>query len=178
MTRIFLVGYMGAGKTTVGRALAKSLSLGFIDLDHFIQNRYNKAISRIFEEEGESKFREIESKILKEITGFEDVVVSTGGGAPCFYDNMQAMNESGLTIYLKADSHLLTERLMACKEKRPLIKDKNEEELYRFISDSLTVREPFYSQARIIFEAKEIEDNYNIKKYLSNLIKEIKQYTN
>ncbi len=176
--RIFLIGYMGVGKTTAGKELAKSLNLEFIDLDHFIQNRYNKAISQIFEEEGETKFREIESKVLEEITSFEDVVVSTGGGAPCFFHNMEIMNKAGLTIYLKADPHLLAERLATCKEKRPLIKDKNDEELHQFVSKSLEVREPFYAKAHVIFETDELVDKYNPDKYLSKLIEVIQQYTN
>ncbi len=170
MTRIFLIGYMGVGKTTAGRELAKSLNLEFVDLDHFIQNRYNKTVAQLFEQFGEDGFREIENKILQEVAQFEDVVISTGGGAPCFFDNMKVMNNAGLTIYMKASPELLSERLNLCKEKRPLIKDKNEEELLLFVTDSLKRREPHYSHAKIIFEANELVNKDDVNKYVFLLI--------
>ena len=88
MVRIFLIGYMGTGKTTAGREIAKVLNLTFYDLDHYIEARFQKTISQIFEQEGEDKFREIESSMLKEVGEFENVVIATGGGTPCFFDNM------------------------------------------------------------------------------------------
>ncbi|PXV64137.1 shikimate kinase [Dysgonomonas alginatilytica] len=173
MTRIFLIGYMGVGKTTAGRELAKSLNLEFVDLDHFIQTRYNKTISQLFEQFGEEGFREIENKILKEVADFEDVVISTGGGAPCFYDNMETMNAAGTTVYMKASPELLSERLDLCKEKRPLIKDKNKEELLLFIKENLSRREPHYSQAKIIFEADELVNREDVDKYVLLIIDKI-----
>lgn len=169
MKRIFLIGYMGVGKTTAGRELARVLNLEFIDLDHFIQNRYNKTIAQIFEEVGESGFREIEHKILKEVSDFEDVVVSTGGGAPCFFDNINVMNESGTTVYLKASPDLLADRLDTCKEKRPLIKDKSKDELLAFISENLVKRESFYSQAKIVFENSELVNKEDVGRYVEIL---------
>ena len=94
MKRVFLVGYMGAGKTTVGKELAKLAGLSFIDLDYYIEGRYHKAVSQIFAERGEEAFREIERNMLHEVAEFEDVLISTGGGAPCFFDNMEFMNAS------------------------------------------------------------------------------------
>ena len=88
MQRIFLIGYMGVGKTTLGKALADRTGLSFIDLDLFIEGRYRKTIRQIFEAEGEEAFREIERKALHEVAEFEDIVLSTGGGTPCFFDNM------------------------------------------------------------------------------------------
>jgi len=173
MIRIFLIGYMGVGKTTAGRELAKCMNLDFIDLDLFIQNRYNKAISCIFEEEGESGFRIIENKVLREIAEFENVVIATGGGAPCFYDNMEIMNNAGLTIYLKATPELLAERLNDCKEKRPLIKDKDEKELLSFVTESLEKRNPYYMQAQIILETDELVNKYDTERYISLLIDKI-----
>lgn len=170
MTRIFLLGYMGVGKTTAGRELAKFLKLEFIDLDQFIQNRYNKTINQLFEQLGESGFREIENKILKEVADFENVVISTGGGTPCFFDNMQIMNAAGTTVYMKAGAELLSERLELCKEKRPLIKDKNKEELLLFVEENLNRREPHYSQAKIIFEANELVNREDIDRYVLLLI--------
>ena len=173
MTRIFLIGYMGVGKTTAGRELAKSLDLEFVDLDHFIQTRYSKTISQLFEQFGEDGFREIENRILKEVADFENVVISTGGGAPCFYDNMEIMNNAGTTVYLKASPELLSERLDLCKEKRPLIKDKNKEELLLFIKENLNRREYYYSRAKIIFEAKELVNREDVDKYVLLLIDRI-----
>jgi len=164
---------MGVGKTTAGKELAKSLNLEFIDLDQFIQNRYSKSINQIFEQDGESKFREIENNIIKEVATFENVVISTGGGVPCFYDNMEIMNHAGITIYLKASPRLLADRLNSCKDKRPLIKDKNEQELYSFVSDNLEKRDPFYSKAQIIYETEKLIDKYDTEEYISGLLEVI-----
>lgn len=160
---------MGVGKTTTGKELAKSMNLEFVDLDHFIQNRYNKTIADIFDECGEAKFREIENSILKEIAEFENVVISTGGGAPCFHDNMEIMNHSGLTVYLKTDPLTLSKRLNTCKEKRPLIRDKNEEELLEFVTENIKRREPFYHQAHIVFETEELINREDVGKYIKLL---------
>ena len=92
MTRILLTGYMGAGKTTLGRALATKLGLTFIDLDCYIEERFRKTISQIFAEKGEEGFRDIERRMLHEVAEFEDIIISTGGGTPCFFDNIDYMN--------------------------------------------------------------------------------------
>ena len=93
MTRIILIGFMGAGKTTIGRQLALALGLQFYDLDWYIEMRYHKKVSDIFAEEGEEHFRDLERRMLHEVAEFEDVVISCGGGTPCFGDNMQYMNQ-------------------------------------------------------------------------------------
>lgn len=170
MLRIFLVGYMGAGKTTAGRELAKELGLDFIDLDHFIQARFQKTVGQIFQDVGESEFRNIERNMLREVGEFENVVISTGGGTPCFFDNMEYMNQAGTTIYLKSNAKALSDRLNTCKEKRPLIKDKNEEELYIFVVENLHKREPFYSQAKIIYEPEELINKEDVNKYVRQLV--------
>ncbi len=95
MKRIFLIGYMGAGKTTVGKVLSRQLELSFIDLDHYIEGRYHKTVGQLFAEKGEDVFRDIERRMLREVAAFEDVLVSTGGGAPCFFDNMEFMIGAG-----------------------------------------------------------------------------------
>jgi len=154
MKRIFLTGYMGAGKTTVGKELAKLAGLSFIDLDNHIEARYHRTVSRLFEEKGEEEFRLIEQRMLQEVATFEDVVISTGGGAPCFFDNMAFMKKSGLTIYLKVTVDELAQRLEACKQTRPVLQNKTGEELRKFITDSLMKREDFYNQADIIFNAE------------------------
>ncbi|GHT51834.1 shikimate kinase [Bacteroidia bacterium] len=171
MQKIFLIGYMGAGKTTVGKSLAQALNLQFIDLDTFIENRYHKRIGEIFAERGEDGFRELERKALHEVAQFEDVIISTGGGTPCFFDNMQVMNELGRTIYLKLPVEQLAARLVKSnhKEKRPLLQDKTDEGIKQFVADNLAVREPFYNQSSLIFEAGHLE----IADKLELLVKEI-----
>ena len=150
--KLYVVGYMGAGKTTIGKLLAKKLDWSFVDVDGFIENRYHRTIASIFEEKGESGFREIERRALLEISGFEHTVVSTGGGLPCFFDNMEVMNQTGATIYLKASVGELTERINLNKQKRPLLKDKSLEELRVFVETNLQKREIFYNQANYIVE--------------------------
>ena len=152
MTRIFLVGYMGVGKTTLGRELSGISGLSFIDLDHFIEGRYRKTIRQIFEEEGEDAFREIEKKTLHEVAEFEDVILSTGGGTPCFFDNMTYMNDAGTTVYHKASPEALTRRIEHCKQTRPTVRHLAGGALDAFVRDALAHRTPFYDRARIVFD--------------------------
>ena len=156
MKRIFLVGYMGAGKTTVGKVLSKRMGLTFIDLDHFIEGRYHKSIRQIFAEKGEEEFRRIEQRILHEVAAFEDVLVATGGGAPCFFDNMEFMNENGQTVYLKVSPEELTSRLEVCKATRPVLKNRSGDELKAFVTENLDKRAPFYEKASILFDAEQM----------------------
>ncbi|MBP1531468.1 MAG: shikimate kinase [Bacteroidaceae bacterium] len=148
MKRIILIGYMGSGKTTVGRQLALSLGLQFYDLDWYIEMRYHKKVSEIFAEQGEAHFRDLESRMLHEVAEFEDVVVSCGGGTPCFGDNMQYMNQQAETVYLKATPEVLCAHLSMGRTVRPLILGKTGDELQAYIRQSLAEREPFYSQAK------------------------------
>jgi shikimate kinase len=145
--RIYLIGYMGCGKSTLGRKLAKHAGLQFIDMDHYIEERNCKSVPQIFAEDGEAEFRKKERKALEELSAFSDVVIATGGGAPCFFDNVDLMNRTGKTIYLNIDPKILADRLMKSKTERPLIKGKSEEELVAFIDENLTKRNEFYLQA-------------------------------
>lgn len=163
MTRIFLVGYMGAGKTTLGRALAKTLGLQFVDLDCYIEERYHKTISQIFADKGENGFRELEKRMLHEAGEFENVVISTGGGTPCFFDNMDYMKSQGTTVYLDVPVERLFIRLSIARHKRPLIKEKNDEELRAFISEQLEKREGYYRKAEYTFIADRLEDRKQIE---------------
>ena len=160
MRRIFLIGYMGSGKTTMGKLLAKHLNLNFIALDNYIENKYHLSISQIFEEFGEANFREKEQYCLQEVSDFEDIVIATGGGAACFYDNMNLMNSKGDTIYLKLSPEHLAKRLATSKGGiRPILQDKTGKELLNFIEEKLREREPYYLQAKYIIEGtnQEIE---------------------
>lgn len=156
MKRIFLIGYMGAGKTTVGKDLAKRLGLSFIDLDCYIEGRYLKSVSQLFAERGEDAFREIERKMLHEVAMFEDVLVSTGGGAPCFFDNMLFMNQCGTTVYLQVSVGELAKRLDVCKHTRPILKGLSGDALSSFIAENLEKRDPYYTQASIVFDAEKM----------------------
>ncbi|MBN1767847.1 MAG: shikimate kinase [Prolixibacteraceae bacterium] len=150
--RIFLIGYMGSGKSTVGKGLAKNLNLSFIDMDEYIEERNMRTIPQIFEQDGESGFRNIERKALLELADFENVVIGTGGGAPCFFDNMDVIKKSGKSVYLKGTPRILAERLRNSKVERPLIKGKNDSELLAFINESLDKREKWYMQADVVLE--------------------------
>ncbi|EKN11196.1 shikimate kinase [Parabacteroides johnsonii] len=169
MKRIFLIGYMGAGKTTVGKVLSQQLGLSFIDLDHYIEGRYHKTVGQLFAERGEEAFRDIERRMLREVAAFEDVLVSTGGGAPCFFDNIEFMNEAGQTVYLKVSVEELAKRLELCKSTRPILKGRSGDELKSFIAESLEKREPFYSKAAIVFEAEEMMTDQDVHKISQEL---------
>ncbi len=148
--RIFLTGYMGCGKSTIGRKVAALMGIHFIDLDKYIEERYFKSVPDIFAQEGEASFREKERQALQEVSQFEDIVIGTGGGAPCYFDNMSKMNEAGITIYLAPDNETLAFRLLKSKTIRPLIAGKSKEELIEFIVSALEKRAPYYEQSKIV----------------------------
>lgn len=163
MTRIILIGYMGAGKTTVGKALARELGLPFYDLDWYIEERFRRTIPQIFAEKGEEGFRRVEQHVLHEVAEFEDLIISSGGGTPCFFDNMEYMNRQAMTVYLKATPETLFQHLKMGKTERPLLKGKTDEELMDFIRSSLATREPFYSRARYTLDVSPLDDYDKIK---------------
>lgn len=173
MTRIFLIGYMGAGKTTLGRALAKELDIQFIDLDSYIEKRLCKSVSQIFAENGEEGFRDIERRMLHEVGDFENVVISTGGGTPCFFDNIEYMNRQGATVFLDVPVERLFIRLKIARKKRPLIMEKNDDELRDFITEQLAKRMPYYSKAGQKFIADQLEDVKQIQASVKNFIQQI-----
>jgi shikimate kinase len=155
--RIFLIGYMGAGKTTLGKALARTLGLQFIDLDDFIIARQHKSIAQIFAEVGEDGFRRLERRALEEVAEYEDVVISLGGGTPCFFDNMELVRRAGRSVYLKPSEEVLHRRLIEGKKKRPLLADKNDAEILTFMREQLAWREPYYQKAEMTFNASNLE---------------------
>ena len=160
MKSIIIIGYMGAGKTTVGKALAKELGVMFYDLDWYIESRMRKTVKQIFDEMGEEGFRHIEHNMLHEVAEFENVVVSCGGGTPCFFDNMDYMNQAGETIYLKASPETLHAHLKMGKGVRPLLLNKTPEEVDVFIREQLKQREPFYEKAKHIIDVN-VMDNFD-----------------
>ena len=157
MIRIFLIGYMGSGKTTLGRAFARKCGLGFIDLDWYIEERLHKTVSEIFAERGDEGFREIECKMLHEVGEYENVIIACGGGTPCFFDNMDYMNRTGQTVLLDASNEVLFRRLKIAKAKRPLLADKTDTELMDVILDGLQKRMPYYSKAQYKLGADHLE---------------------
>lgn len=159
MRRIILVGYMGAGKTTVGKELAKSMGLMFYDLDWYITSRMHRTVAQIFEEGGEEGFRLVEHNMLHEVAEFENVVISCGGGTPCFFDNMDYMNRQGETVYLKASPEVLCEHLKMGKSVRPLLLNKTPEEVQVFVREQLERREPFYAKAKHVLDVS-LLDSY------------------
>lgn len=169
MIRIFLTGYMGAGKTTLGKAFARSLNIPFVDLDWYMEERFHKTVGELFAERGEAGFRELERNMLHEVGAFENVIISTGGGAPCFFDNMDFMNHNGKTVFLNVHLDVLFRRLRVAKQQRPILQGKEDEELKEFIIQALEKRAPFYSQAQYVLDADELEDRSQIEKTVQRL---------
>ena len=170
MKRIILIGYMGAGKTTIGKVLARETGMEFYDLDDYIVGRFHQKIPDIFAERGEDGFREMERRMLHEVAEFENVVISCGGGTPCFFDNMDYMNLQGETIFLDAPPEVLKEHLLMGKTVRPLIQGKSPEELTAFIEESLQKRRPFYQKAKHSLKIEVIHTKEQIKNYVNQII--------
>ena len=175
MTRIFLIGYIGAGKTTLGKAFARAMGLTFIDLDWYIEERFHKTIRELFTERGEEEFRNLERRMLHEVAEFEDVVISVGGGTPCFFDNVEFMNMAGETVYLDVNIQVLFRRLKVAKQQRPLLDGKTDEELLLFIQEALQKRLPFYSRAKHVFNGEMLEDRWQIQQSVERLKELLKQ---
>lgn len=171
MIRIILIGFMGAGKTTVGKALAAELGVPFYDLDWFITTRYRRSVSEIFAERGEEGFRDLERRMLHETAEFEDIVLSCGGGTPCFFDNMEYMNSLADTIYLKATPEVLQYHLTLGKGIRPLLLEKSPEQALDFIREQLAEREHYYLQAQHVIDVNRMD---NFEK-IATCIEEIRQ---
>ncbi len=156
--KIFLIGFMGSGKTYWGKLWAEAGKLSFFDLDALIEEQEKKSVTKIFEENGEAYFRQQETAMLSTFSNKENFILACGGGAACFNDNIKWMNENGTTIYLKANANQILERVLSEQNSRPLIKNLNKAELLFFIEQKLKEREPFYSQAKIILDTKELND--------------------
>lgn len=154
--RVFLIGFMGCGKSTIGIALAKQMDFDFLDLDKYIEKKEAKSIQQIFEKQGELVFRKKEKIALLEVCKKNNIVIATGGGTPCFFQNMQIIKAKGKSIYFKMEEGELNERLLNQQTQRPLLKNKSEKELFDFINSTLLEREEFYSQADFVVNGKNI----------------------
>lgn len=157
--KIFLIGFMGAGKTYLGKIVSEKLKIPFFDLDEQIVNNTGQSIPEIFATKGEEQFRLLETDALHIlIESQEHFVLSCGGGTPCFYNNIDFMNQSGITVWINTPHSVLLERLLKEKENRPLVKKLTEEELSSFILRKMVDRKIYYEQAKIYFH----EDSMNI----------------
>lgn len=149
-TSLFLIGFMGSGKSTIGRMLAAPLGLPFIDLDHYLEQQQGQTVPALFESLGEEAFRALEREALHALAQSSPSIIATGGGAPCYFDNMAYMKTKGKTVYLKASPEELSLRLKPELGNRPLLEGQTKETLPRFISQLLAKRSPFYDQADIV----------------------------
>ena len=150
--RVYLIGFMGSGKSTIGRFIANDMGWVNIDMDHLFEKEHNCTISHFFENHGEQAFREEEEKILQKLSTEKNIIISTGGGTPCHGNNMEIMKSTGLTIYIQVDPEELKKRLSSARETRPLLVAKKEDELLLYIKTKLAEREPFYNQAHMIVD--------------------------
>ena len=166
---------MGAGKTTVGKVLARKLNIEFFDLDWYIEARFRMKIPQIFAEKGEGEFRRLEQLMLHEVAEMEDVVISCGGGTPCFFDNMEFINRQSESFYLKASPEVLKTHLLMAKTPRPLIIGKTPEQLIEYITESLAEREKFYLKAKHIIDIHVMHTKAQIQQYADQIYNMVNQ---
>lgn len=170
MDAIYLIGYMGCGKTTLGRALAARCDIEFVDLDDYIEAKDGRLIREIFESDGEAAFRHIEREALEEVSKKRNVLVACGGGTPCFGDNMELMNSRGVTVHLSACRPRLISRLKEGKAKRPLIAPLSDAELERFVDKQLAARMGHYEKAKSMFDSSFLENEKEIEQSCETFI--------
>jgi len=150
---IYLLGFMGCGKTTLGKKIAARLGRPFIDLDEKIEEMAGQPVKTIFEQAGEAHFRKLEQQALEAVAAQQEaVVIATGGGTPCFFDNMELINRTGASIYLKGSPRFLCSRLQRQQADRPLIADLEKDDLLPYIKKLLAQREPWYLHAHLVLE--------------------------
>lgn len=161
--RIYLIGFMGSGKSTLGKQLASKLNREFIDIDFLIEDFTKKSIYDIFIGKGEQIFREIEQQILRKTINYSNAVIATGGGTACYYNNINWMNINGKTIYIKVAPTILYERLLNSRSNRPLIKKFNDVQLFDYVKNQLPERESFYKKAHYVIDSKSTTVNDIVK---------------
>jgi shikimate kinase len=157
---IFLIGFMGCGKSYIGRNLAPLMDYEHIDMDMAIEALEGLSVKDIFEQKGETYFREKEKEFIRDLDSAKNIIISTGGGAPCFYDNMDVMNQKGLTIYLNRNKGSVISRLMRWPDKRPLLKGMDEAALSAFYDERLAARKPYYEKAQLFAGDLDYTDLY------------------
>jgi len=157
MDRIYIVGYMGAGKTTAAKRIATRLGWDVVDTDAMFEEKYRISIHDFFEKYDEQLFRKLESEVLKTTENMEHTVISTGGGLACFYDNMEWMNQHGTTVFMRISPEAAADRILHSKRKRPLTENKTEAELADYIRQHYAERLPFYEQAKITVKSEDFD---------------------
>lgn len=162
---------MASGKTTFGRALARRSGLEHIDLDFYIEQRFHSSIKDIFATRGEAEFRRIETAMLREVGEMNDVVVSCGGGTPCFSENMEYMNSRGITVCLTASDEVIADRIRRAGDRRPLMASKTREEILQTIREHMEIRAPYYSRCRITISGDRLESRSQIAETVDSFLK-------
>lgn len=168
--KIFLIGFMGCGKSKLGKAVANKLELPFLDLDDLVEAKNQMSIPDLFAAFGEQGFRDREKQTLQEAAIANDAIIATGGGAPCFFDNMDWMNKNGVTVFIDTPVKVLADRLINARVERPLVKGKSYEELVDFIEMKLEERRPFYNQAQVVLRGVDLS--------AEDLIEELRKVSN
>ncbi|MBQ3174224.1 MAG: shikimate kinase [Alistipes sp.] len=168
---LFLVGYAGSGKSSLGKRLARRLAIGYVDTDKRVEQMVGATIADIFHYEGEEYFRRSERMAVEAIVECEgDVVVATGGGLPTWGDNMSRLNECGTTIYLRRSPEQILARLSEYgRQKRPMFRGKSDEELLRFMHEQMALREPYYAAAKMTIDCTTMHDD-DVVEYIANAI--------
>jgi shikimate kinase len=169
--KIFLIGYMGSGKSTIGQLLSEKLGMDFIDFDKHIEQETGKTIPEIFDTEGEEKFRALEHEYLKNLLNKDHVVISLGGGTPCFHNNIELINKNGTSVYIEMSVDALLKRLSNARNKRPLIRNLNEVDMKYFIETNLEKRLPVYRQAHLSVCA----ENLSVEQLAEVIIQSVKR---
>lgn len=159
---IFLIGMPGSGKTSVGTKLASEWQIPFVDMDDLIEQKAGKTIPDIFEQDSEAHFRKLEQEVLHEIiqVAHTTQVIATGGGAPCFFDNMEQMNTAGISVFIDTPLHTIVDRMMSKNQSRPLYQQATPQTLYNKLQQTFWQRKKFYWQAKIFLKAEEIQDKH------------------
>ena len=176
MKPVFIVGFPGVGKTTVGRWIAQKMELPFIDTDEFLINRYNSSIESMMECCGLEKFRKRETVAIIELSNKQDTIISTGGGLPTFGDNMDLMVQKGIVIYLTSEEETLAERLYTVRETRPAVAGLNLDQVREYVHTYLPKREIFYNEAHIKVDATHLSNVDEEKAVADECISKIQQY--
>lgn len=166
--KIYLLGFKNSGKTTTGKKLAKKLNLNFLDLDELIERNDGRTVPEIYSEDGEAAFRDKEKRALEQTANMDNQIISTGGGVPRFFDNMDFMLKNGTTIYLKLDEDTLVGRLRIAAKSRPILKGKNDEEIRQYVQDLLLNHEHFYLRAKFVVDAKNLAPDELVARVIAN----------
>lgn len=170
---VYLIGYMGVGKTTIGRKLARRLAYEFVDTDLWLEERFRQSVSEMFASVGEDNFRLRERSALEQLAGMQSTVIATGGGLPCHYDNIELMRQTGVVVYLEASDELLAQRLELIKQTRPTIRNKSGEELLAHVATAMSKRRPIYEQAHLLYAVEGIEVIANEDELVDRMVIEL-----